>query len=579
MFTAVVLALVLIILFAKSILVASGNVNILINDDPEKSISVPAGGKLLNVLANEQIFVSSACGGGGTCAQCTVKVHDGGGDILATELSHITKREAKEGVRLSCQVSVKQDMKIEVPAEVFDVKKWKCRVRSNDDVATFIRELNLELPEGENVDFRAGGFIQIECPPHEVAYKDFDIADEFRPTWDHFNFWRYNSKVDEGVFRAYSMANYPDERGIIMLNIRIATPPPRSPEGIPPGKMSSYTYGLKPGDEVTISGPFGEFFAKETDAEMVFIGGGAGMAPMRSHLFDQLKRLNSKRKITFWYGARSKCEMFYVEDYDGLQEEFDNFKWHVALSEPLPEDEWTGYTGFIHQVVYENYLKDHPAPEDCEFYICGPPMMNTAVINMLEELGVEDENILFDDFEPEYFTNLLLRQRISLHLKAFPCPATSEGPIPEGRDRPPDCGKAIICSDSRRAEISLRRRSSRAGRLRVLYLRPTHDEHGRYQYAGGTWSGGREYPLRRFRGLARIFHKPSTYDSGYHCISKPSLARRPQRVQSRKAGIARRTAERLLSAAIPGAPRSRYEVCEITGLASLSNLRRIKYES
>lgn len=398
MFTAVVLALVLIILFAKSILVASGNVNILINDDPEKSISVPAGGKLLNVLANEQIFVSSACGGGGTCAQCTVKVHDGGGDILATELSHITKREAKEGVRLSCQVSVKQDMKIEVPAEVFDVKKWKCRVCSNDDVATFIRELNLELPEGENVDFRAGGFIQIECPPHEVAYKDFDIADEFRPTWDHFNFWRYNSKVDEGVFRAYSMANYPDERGIIMLNIRIATPPPRSPEGIPPGKMSSYTYGLKPGDEVTISGPFGEFFAKETDAEMVFIGGGAGMAPMRSHLFDQLKRLNSKRKITFWYGARSKCEMFYVEDYDGLQEEFDNFKWHVALSEPLPEDEWTGYTGFIHQVVYENYLKDHPAPEDCEFYICGPPMMNTAVINMLEELGVEDENILFDDF-------------------------------------------------------------------------------------------------------------------------------------------------------------------------------------
>jgi len=316
-----------------------------------------------------------------------VKIFEGGGDILPTELSYVSKKEAREGMRLSCQVAVKQDMKIEVPAEVFSVKKWRCKVRSNNDVATFIRELVLELPEGENVDFRAGGFIQIESPPYEVDFKDFDIADEYRPDWDKFNIWRYTSKVTEPVSRAFSMANYPEERGIIMLNIRIATPPPRAPDGIPPGKMSSYTYGLKPGDDVTISGPFGEFFAKETDAEMIFVGGGAGMAPMRSHLFDQLKRLNSKRKISFWYGARSLKEMFYVEDYDTLQNECDNFTWKVALSEALPEDNWTGYSGFIHQVLYDEYLKDHPAPEDCEYYICGPPMMNSAVIKMLEDLA------------------------------------------------------------------------------------------------------------------------------------------------------------------------------------------------
>ncbi len=398
MFTTVVLFLVVFILIAKAKLVQSGNVNIMINDDPDKSIIVPAGGKLLNVLASEKIFVSSACGGGGTCGQCRVKINEGGGDILSTELSHITKREAREGTRLSCAVSVKQDMKIEVPAEVFEVKKWKCKVRSNDDVATFIKELILELPPGDNVDFRAGGFIQIECPPHAVNFKDFDIDDEYKPDWDKFNIWRYTSVVDEEVFRAYSMANFPEEKGIIMLNVRIATPPPRAPEGLPPGKMSSYIYNLKPGDEVTISGPFGEFFAKETDAEMIFVGGGAGMAPMRSHIFDQLSRLHSKRKITFWYGARSLREMFYVEDYDMLQEKHDNFTWHVALSEPLPEDNWEGYTGFIHQVLYDNYLKGHPAPEDCEYYICGPPMMNSAVINMLTDLGVEEENILFDDF-------------------------------------------------------------------------------------------------------------------------------------------------------------------------------------
>ena len=394
-FTLIVLTLVAIILFAKSKLVASGTINILING--EKSIEVPAGGKLLGALADNQLFVSSACGGGGTCAQCRVKIHEGGGSILPTEETHITKREAKSGDRLSCQVTVKQDMKIEVPEEVFGVKQWRCKVRSNDNVATFIKELVLELPEGENVDFRAGGYIQIECPPHELKYTEFNVQEEYKPDWDHFNIWQYESVVEETVVRAYSMANYPEEKGIIMLNVRIASPPPRS-EGLAPGQMSSYIFNLKEGDEVTISGPFGEFFAKETDAEMVFIGGGAGMAPMRSHIFDQLERLGSDRKMTFWYGARSLREMFYVEDFDRLSENHQNFEWKVALSDPQDEDNWEGETGFIHNVLYDNYLKDHPAPEDCEFYMCGPPMMNQAVISMLHDLGVEDENILLDDF-------------------------------------------------------------------------------------------------------------------------------------------------------------------------------------
>ena len=289
-------------------------------------------------------------------------------------------------------------MKIEVPAEVFGIKEWTCKVRSNHDVATFIKELVLELPPDEDLDFRAGGFIQIKCPPHEVSFGDFDIDEQYRPAWDQYNLWRFRSKVDGEFVRAYSMANYPEEKGIIMLNVRIATPPMNAPEGTPPGIMTSYIYNLKPGDEVSISGPFGEFFAKDTEAEMVFVGGGAGMAPMRSHIFDQLKRLHSKRKISFWYGARSLCEMFYVEDYDMLQREHENFEWHVALSEPLPEDKWEGYTGFIHQVLYDNYLQDHPAPEDCEYYICGPPMMNKAVLKMLYDLGVENDNVLFDDF-------------------------------------------------------------------------------------------------------------------------------------------------------------------------------------
>ena len=394
-FTLIVLTLVAIILVAKSKLVASGNVQIVING--EKTISVPAGGKLLGVLADNGLYVPSACGGGGTCAQCRVKIHDGGGAILPTEQTHITKREAACGDRLSCQVAVKNDLEIEVPEEVFGVKKWACKVRSNDNVATFIKELVLELPAGENVDFRAGGYIQIECPPHKLKYQDFQVQDEYKPDWDHFNIWQYESIVEETVVRAYSMANYPLEEGIIMLNVRIASPPPRT-QGLPPGKMSSYIFNLKPGDEVTISGPFGEFFAKETEAEMVFIGGGAGMAPMRSHIFDQLERIKTKRKITFWYGARSLREMFYVEDFDRLAAEHDNFEWHVALSDPLDEDNWKGDTGFIHNVLHENYLKDHEAPEDCEFYMCGPPMMNQAVINMLQDLGVEDSNIMLDDF-------------------------------------------------------------------------------------------------------------------------------------------------------------------------------------
>ncbi|MEZ4333287.1 MAG: NADH:ubiquinone reductase (Na(+)-transporting) subunit F [Myxococcota bacterium] len=396
-FTTVILGLVGLLMIARSRLVASGDVKIQINDDPDKTLTVPAGATLLSTLAGKQIFIPSACGGQGTCGVCRVRVSEGGGSILPTEKTHISRGEEREGYRLSCQVKVKQDLKIRIPDEVFGVKKWKCKVRSNHNVATFIKELVLELPAGEVVPFRAGGYIQIECPPHTVNYKDFDIESEYHSDWDKFDIWRYTSTVTEKVTRAYSMANYPEEHGIIMLNVRIASPPPRMPD-VPPGKMSSYIFDLKPGDEVTISGPFGEFFAKDTENEMIFIGGGAGMAPMRSHIFDQFRRLHTKRKVTFWYGARSLREAFYVEDFDSIQRENENFKWYLALSEPMPEDEWTGLTGFIHQVLFDNYLKDHPAPEDCEYYICGPPMMNSAIIKMLTELGVEPENILFDDF-------------------------------------------------------------------------------------------------------------------------------------------------------------------------------------
>ncbi len=396
MFTGVILLLVVLILIARSKLVPQGDITITVNG--EKELHVAPGQKLLGALANEKLFLSSACGGGGTCGQCVAQVTEGGGDILPTELSHITKREAKEGWRLACQVTCKQDMKVHVHDEVFGVRKWKCKVRSNHNVATFIKELVLELPVGESVPFRAGGFIQIERPPGlTINYKDFDVEEEYKGDWDKFNMWQFVSTEPEETIRAYSMANYPEEKGIIMLNVRIASPPPRMPN-VPPGKMSSYIFNLKPGDECTISGPFGEFFARETDKEMVFVGGGAGMAPMRSHIFDQLRRIKTKRKMTFWYGARSKREMFYVEDFDELQAENDNFKWYVALSDVLPEDNWTGYTGFIHNVLYEQYLKDHPAPEDCEYYLCGPPIMNECVINTLLDLGVEREDIMLDDF-------------------------------------------------------------------------------------------------------------------------------------------------------------------------------------
>ncbi|WP_045859895.1 NADH:ubiquinone reductase (Na(+)-transporting) subunit F [Teredinibacter purpureus] len=395
MFTVVVLALVGIILSARSKLVNSGDVSIEING--EKTITVPAGGKLLQTLAANNLFLASACGGGGTCAQCKCKVTEGGGSMLPTEESHFTRHEEKEGWRLSCQVGIKENMKVEVDEEVFGVKQWECTVESNPNVATFIKELTLKLPEGENVDFRAGGYVQLECPPHHVKYADFDIEEEYRGDWENFGFFKMESKVEEPVIRAYSMANYPDEVGIVKFNIRIATPPPRT-QGIPAGQMSSYVFNLKPGDTITVYGPFGEFFAKETNAEMVFIGGGAGMAPMRSHIFDQLRRIKTDRKMSFWYGARSLRELFYKDEYDLLAEENNNFDWHVALSDPQPEDNWDGLTGFIHNVLLENYLKNHPAPEDCEFYMCGPPMMNAAVVKMLQDLGVEDENIMLDDF-------------------------------------------------------------------------------------------------------------------------------------------------------------------------------------
>ena len=402
MFSGVVLMLVGVILVARSRLVATGDVRILINEDEDRSLSVPAGGKLLNVLADNEIYVSSACGGGGTCAQCRVKVHDGGGDILATELEHITPREAREGDRLSCQVTLKQDLKIEVPAEVFSVRRWECEVVSNENVATFIKELVLKLPEGEILDFESGGFIQIEVPPFECSFREFDVEERFHEDWDRFNVWNLRTVNRDPVFRAYSMANHPAEGNMMMLNIRIATPPVDRATGtwqkVNPGVVSSYTFKLKPRDKVTISGPYGEFFIQDTDREMVYIGGGAGMAPLRSHIFHLFHTLQTKRKVSYWYGARSSKELFYEEHFLDIERHFPNFSWHVAMSEPLPEDNWTGPTGFIHQVVLDEYLSRHPAPEDVEYYLCGPPMMLQAVLRMLDDLGVEEEMIRFDDF-------------------------------------------------------------------------------------------------------------------------------------------------------------------------------------
>lgn len=415
LFLAMIVALVIVLMAARAKLVSSADVEININEG-QKVLKTASGKTLLNTLSENKIFIPSACGGKGSCGVCKVHVHTGGGSMLPTEEGHISRGEAREGCRLACQVKVKQDMHIEIEPEVFGVRKWECTVKSNDNVATFIKEFKLSLPEGEVVPFRAGGYIQIECPAHTVDYKnDISIsgkfAEQWRKDWDKFNIWQYKSVVTDTVTRAYSMANYPEEYGIVMLNVRIATPPPKT-EGVPPGIMSSYIFSRNPGDKVTISGPFGEFFAKDTDNEMVFIGGGAGMAPMRSHIFDQFKRIKTNRKVSFWYGARSFKEAFYVEDFDGIATEFDNFTWHVALSDPQPEDDWTnpgaesrqpvgckeGYKGFIHNVVYQQYLKEHDAPENVEYYLCGPPIMNTSVIKMLTDLGVEPENIMLDDF-------------------------------------------------------------------------------------------------------------------------------------------------------------------------------------
>jgi Na+-transporting NADH:ubiquinone oxidoreductase subunit F len=395
-FSAILLLLALLILWFRARLVPQGDVHIKVNG--ERDLRAPIGGRLLGTLADEGIFVPSACGGGGTCGQCRVQVLEGDGALLPTEAALISKREAAAGERLACQVTVSGDLDIQVADDVFGVKKWECRVRSNDNVATFIKELVLELPQGETLDFKAGGYIQIECLPHELKYADFDIGEEYRGDWERFSLFDLESKVTEPAIRAYSMANYPEENDIVMLNVRIATPPPNAGDKVPAGVMSSFIFNLKPGDKVTVSGPYGEFLAKETDAEMVFVGGGAGMAPMRSHIFDQLKRLHSQRKISFWYGARSLREAFYAEEFDKLARQHENFSWYLALSDPLPEDNWDGPVGLIHEVLYKLYLQDHPAPEDCEYYLCGPPMMNAAVTRMLDSLGVEEENILFDDF-------------------------------------------------------------------------------------------------------------------------------------------------------------------------------------
>lgn len=401
-FMLTIVGLVVVLMVARSKLVPSGSVKIFVNGDDANTIETQAGSTLLNTLSAQGIFIPSACGGKGTCGVCKVDIHEGGGAMLPTETSHISRGEARAGCRLSCQVKVKQDMHIELEPEIFSVRKWTCKVRSNHNVATFIKELILELPEGESVPFRAGGYIQIECPPHVAEYKNFEIEEEYKGDWDKFGMWGFVSTVKDTVVRAYSMANYPEEEGMIMLNVRIASPPwdraKNAWSDVPPGIMSSYIFDLKPGDEVVISGPFGEFFAKETESEMVFIGGGAGMAPMRSHIFDQFRRIKTDRKVSFWYGARSLREAFYIDHFDTIAEENENFEWHLALSEPLEADNWEGHTGFIHQVVLDNYLSEHESPEDVEFYMCGPPMMNQAVIDMLEDLGVEPENIMLDDF-------------------------------------------------------------------------------------------------------------------------------------------------------------------------------------
>jgi len=395
-FTAVIMLLVILLMVAAKKLVPQGLAKLDINEG-NRVLEVKPGSSLLSALAGQKIFLPSACGGGGTCAMCKCKVLEGGGELLPTEAGQVTKAEAKEGVRLACQLKVKEDLKLDIEPEILEIKKYECTVRSNHNVATFIKELVVELPKGEKLDFRAGGYIQIDVPQYkDLSYKSFDVEDEYRGDWDKFNQWDLVASNPEPCFRAYSMANFPLEDDIIMLNIRIASPPPGT--DYPPGVCSSYVFNLKPGDKITISGPYGEFFAKDTDREMCFIGGGAGMAPMRSHIYDQLKRINTDRKITFWYGGRSVRELFYVEEFEQLAKDHPNFTFHIALSDPLPEDNWTGPTGFIHQVVLNEYLDKHPDPTEIEFYLCGPPIMLKCVKDMADDLGVEPEMIMADDF-------------------------------------------------------------------------------------------------------------------------------------------------------------------------------------
>ncbi|MDW7690396.1 NADH:ubiquinone reductase (Na(+)-transporting) subunit F [Flammeovirgaceae bacterium SG7u.111] len=421
-FAIIILFLVVLLLFAQSKLVQSGDVKIIINGDTENPVVTSAGSTLLSTLSGQKIFLPSACGGGGTCAMCKCVVEDGGGEVLPTEVGHLSRSEQAENVRLSCQVKVKQDMTIRIPEEIFGIKKWDCEVISNYNVATFIKAFIVKLPEGENLDFEAGGYIQIDVPKVEVDFKDIDIApdpsdpagpEKFKEDWDKFGLWDLKMKNDEEVFRAYSMANHPAEGNIVMLTIRIATPPwDRAKNAwmdVNPGICSSYVFSRKPGDKVTISGPYGEFFIKDTDAEMIYVGGGAGMAPMRSHLFHLFHTLKTGRKVTYWYGGRSKRELFYEDDFRQIEKEFPNFQFEIVLSEPLPEDNWKekksiddkegdGFLGFVHNAVIEHQLKNHDAPEDIEFYFCGPPMMNQAVLKMCEDWGVPDENVSFDDF-------------------------------------------------------------------------------------------------------------------------------------------------------------------------------------
>ena len=398
-FTSVMLVLVYLLSVAEKKLLPQGYVEILINGDEEKSPTIKPGGTLLSALATQNVFLPSACGGGGTCAMCLCQVNSGGGQILSTELGHISRNDAKDNWRLACQVKVKEDMDITISDEIFNIRKWECTVKSNVNVATFIKELIMELPEGETLNFEAGGYIQIDIPKYDISFKTFDIESEYHSDWDKFNIWDLNCKSDEPIFRAYSMANHPAEGNRVMLNVRIATPPPPLWNDVSPGIASSYIFNLKPGDKVTISGPYGEFFIKEkSEREMVYIGGGAGMAPMRSHLFHLFHTEKTKRKVSFWYGARSKREMFYDDEFINIKSKFDNFKYTVAMSDPQPEDDWNGATGFIHSVLLEEYLKNHDDPTEIEYYMCGPPPMIDAAENMLYSLGVESEMISFDKF-------------------------------------------------------------------------------------------------------------------------------------------------------------------------------------